>query len=115
VEKQPAAYQRKPSGERRLMVAGLELCELRRRAGISLDDVIGRTKISRRFLLAIEEGCYEELPGGVFTRSYLRQYAEAVGVEPQLLLDHCQKNSGPVETRAAATPRPWLKVLLSGL
>src|SRR5262245_24772793 len=54
--------------------------ELRR---ISLDDVAERTKISRRYLEAIEEGRYDRLPGETFVRGFIRSYAQSVGLDPE--------------------------------
>jgi cytoskeletal protein RodZ len=84
---------------------------------VTLDQVIERTKISRRFLEAIEAGRYDELPGGVFSRSYLKQYAEAVGLETRLLLEHYEKkapNERGADVAAPVGPR-WMKSLLPGL
>jgi len=57
------------------------------RARISLEDIMAETKISRRFLEAIEAGRYEELPGGVFAVNYIRQYAWMTGYDAELILD----------------------------
>jgi cytoskeletal protein RodZ len=40
-----------------------------------------------RYLQAIERGEFEKLPGGIYTTSYIRQYAEAAGCDQKLLLD----------------------------
>jgi hypothetical protein len=50
---------------------------------ISLDEVAERTKISRRYLEAIEEGRYDRLPGETFVRGFIRSYAQSVGLDPQ--------------------------------
>jgi transcriptional regulator with XRE-family HTH domain len=50
---------------------------------ISLDDVAERTKISRRYLEAIEEGQYDRLPGEIFVRGFIRSYAQSVGLDPE--------------------------------
>jgi cytoskeleton protein RodZ len=49
---------------------------------ISLDDVAERTKISRRYLEAIEEEQYDRLPGETFVRGFIRSYAQSVGLDP---------------------------------
>lgn len=64
---------------------GLE--QLRRRRGLSLQQIAESTKISTFFLQAIETGQFEKLPGGLFNRSYIRQYAAAVGIAEKRLLD----------------------------
>lgn len=55
---------------------------------------MAETKISRRFLEAIEEGRYEELPGGVFAVSYIQQYARLTGYDAEAILQHYRSQSG---------------------
>lgn len=50
---------------------------------ISLDEVAERTKISRRYLEAIEQGQYDRLPGEAFVRGFIRSYAQSIGLDPQ--------------------------------
>src|SRR6476620_9006724 len=49
---------------------------------ISLEKVSLETKIGVRLLEAIEAEHFEKLPGGVFRRSFVLQYARALGVGP---------------------------------
>lgn len=70
----------------------LNLAVLRQKAGVSLDEIINSTKISRRFLLAIEEGDYDKLPGGVFNINYIRQYAHAIGQDAEMILEDYQRH-----------------------
>ena len=67
----------------------------RKLAGVSLEDIAATTKISVRFLKAIEAGEYEKLPGGIFTTSYLRQYAAAIGYDEAALLEHYDRKMNP--------------------
>ena len=60
---------------------------LRRQKGISLDAIAAETRISKRYLEAIEEGAFTRLPGGIYDVSYIRQYARAVDFDEQELLD----------------------------
>ena len=64
----------------------LRLEEIRKRRGVSLEQISDRTKISTRFLRAIETEEFEKLPGGVFSTSYIRQYASSIGVAENELL-----------------------------
>src|SRR6266481_4102613 len=64
----------------------LGLSRLRDAAGISLEAIAAGTKISLRFLRAIEAEEFELLPGGIFNTSYLRQYASAIGYDEGNLL-----------------------------
>ena len=50
--------------------------------GVSLREIADNTKISIRFLEALEEDRVDVLPGGLFPRSFVRQYATFVGLDP---------------------------------
>src|ERR1700761_9138636 len=73
----------------------LDLARFRKRAGITLDDIAQGTKISSRFLRAIEDEQFELLPGGIFSTSYLRQYAAAVGYDEEALLAYYVRKTNP--------------------
>lgn len=73
----------------------LGLNHLRTQAGVTLDEIVAKTKIGLHFLRAIEAGEYEKLPGGIFTTSYLRQYAAAIGYDESALLEHYQQKMNP--------------------
>ncbi len=64
----------------------LHLAARREKAGVSLEDIVLRTKITPRFLRAIEDENFQLLPGGIFTTSYIRQYADALGLDVEELL-----------------------------
>jgi cytoskeletal protein RodZ len=75
----------------------LDLARFRKKAGVSIEDIAEETKISLRFLRAIEEEEFEKLPGGIFSTSYLRQYATAIGYdEAQLLMHYDGKMNPPI-------------------
>ena len=73
----------------------LDLSRFRKKAGISLEQIVERTKISSRFLRAIESEEFDKLPGGIFTTSYLRQYAAAIGYDEDALLLHYNSKMNP--------------------
>lgn len=54
---------------------------------LSLDDIATRTRIPARFLAAIEADDLSQFPGIVFARNFVRQYAVALGLDPEPLLD----------------------------
>ena len=56
----------------------LGLATIRRNRGISLRQIAESTKIGIRSLEAIEQGEFKKLPGGIYTTSYIRQYARAI-------------------------------------
>ncbi|HTX36147.1 MAG TPA: helix-turn-helix domain-containing protein [Bryobacteraceae bacterium] len=64
----------------------LGLATIRRNRGISLQQIAESTKISVRCLEAIERGDFRKLPGGIYTTSYLRQYARAIDYDEANLL-----------------------------
>lgn len=88
--KKPSAPVHFSPSERRL-----DLARARKRAGISLEDIAEETKISLRFLRAIEEEEFKNLPGGIFSTSYLRQYATAIGYDEAELLAHYARKMNP--------------------
>jgi cytoskeleton protein RodZ len=51
--------------------------------GIALRDISEQTRISMRYLEAIEADDYRRLPGGIFNRSFIRAYAKFVGFDEQ--------------------------------
>jgi cytoskeletal protein RodZ len=54
----------------------------REKRGIALIDVAATTKMSKAALLAIERDDVKALPGGIFTRAFVRSYAQALGLDP---------------------------------
>lgn len=82
---------------------GLKLAAIRQERGLSLDQIAETTKISLRFLRAIEAEKFEELPGGIFRTSYLRQYARCVGCDEGELLARFREKMNLSEM---ATPQP---------
>jgi cytoskeleton protein RodZ len=57
----------------------------RLKQGLDLQKLSDITKISTRMLQAMEVGDLSKLPGGVFTRSFFKQYAIALGLDPAAL------------------------------
>ncbi|GIO22032.1 helix-turn-helix domain-containing protein [Oceanobacillus sp. J11TS1] len=71
------------------MDVGEKLKEARLAKDISLDSLQEKTKIQKRYLVAIEEGKFEVLPGKFYTRAFIKEYASAVGINPdELVTDH---------------------------
>lgn len=64
----------------RLADLGTRLCQLREQQAISLEEVAGKTRIQPRLLRAIEQGKIEQLPEPVYIHSFIRQYADAIGL-----------------------------------
>jgi cytoskeleton protein RodZ len=62
---------------------GAHLRQAREQRGVSLHDIATRTKISVLVLEALERNDVSRLPGGIFTRAFVRAYAQEVGLEPE--------------------------------
>ena len=69
------------------MDVGAKLKEARLSSGISLDSLQETTKIQKRYLVAIEEGNLHILPGKFYARAFIKEYATAVGLDPNELLE----------------------------
>ena len=66
---------------------GTILKEARIAKNLSLDDLQEITKIQKRYLIGIEEGNYSLMPGNFYVRAFIKQYAEAVGLDPEELFE----------------------------
>jgi cytoskeletal protein RodZ len=79
--------------------------------GITLREIAEATKISRRFLQALEQDRIDVLPGGLFPRAFVRQYARYLGLDAEKLVAEYLYLHGeaPVERRPPP-PRRQLKV-----
>ncbi|WP_243289813.1 helix-turn-helix domain-containing protein [Bacillus sp. FJAT-47783] len=63
------------------------LKEARLEKNYSLDELQQITKIQKRYLVGIEEGNYAVMPGNFYVRAFIKQYAEAVGLDPEELFE----------------------------
>jgi cytoskeleton protein RodZ len=77
---------RSPVMDDERLTAGAILSKARGTLGFSVLDVARHLKIAPEQVEALEADAYDELPGRVFVRGFLRNYAKLVGVDPQSLL-----------------------------
>jgi transcriptional regulator with XRE-family HTH domain len=75
------------SADRRVGDFGSKLREARERKGVSLREIANATKISVRALEALERNDISHLPGGIFSRSFVRAYAAEAGLNPDETVD----------------------------
>ena len=61
---------------------GARLREAREKRGVSLRQIAVKTRISVMSLEALERSDLSRLPGGIFTRAFIRAYAQEVGLDP---------------------------------
>jgi len=73
--------------DRRIGDFGSKLREARERKGVSLREIASATKISVRALEALERNDISHLPGGIFSRSFVRAYAAETGLDPDTTVD----------------------------
>ena len=71
---------------------GETLREARMRQRLDIADVESRTKIRAKYLRALENEEWSLLPGPTFVRTFLRTYAEVVGIDPHLLVEEYRLN-----------------------
>jgi len=83
---------------------GQELQTARLGLRMTIDDLQQQTRIQRRYLLAIEDGRFEVLPGPFYIQAFIKQYADAVGLNGNALLrqhqDEIPKNQVVVNRKA---------------
>jgi cytoskeleton protein RodZ len=76
---------------------GTRLKQERERRGMTLEEIAVSTKIGTRMLAALEEGKYEQLPGGIFNKGFVRAYARQLQLdEEQAVADYMTATGTPV-------------------
>ena len=56
------------------------LKKIRISSGLEIGDISRATCITTRYIRAIEEGDFSEIPGDIYTRGYIKEYAKYLGV-----------------------------------
>ena len=74
--------------------------------GVPLDEIAKSTKISISYLRALEEGRFQDLPGEVFIKGFIRSYGQAIGSNvDELMAAYHETGSKPEDTETShATP-----------
>jgi cytoskeleton protein RodZ len=79
---------------------GARLKREREQRKITLDDISLATKIGTRFLAALEEEHFDQLPGGIFNKGFVRAYARHLGIdENQAIADFVAASAPTVPER----------------
>lgn len=74
--------------------------------GVDLRDIAEATNISLRFLQALEQDRTDVLPGGIFPKAFVRQYATYLGLDPdRLVAEYVYSHGGAVGEGGAAPAR----------
>jgi cytoskeleton protein RodZ len=91
---------------------GTHLREAREKRGVSLRQIATSTRISLRTLEALENNEIKKLPGGIFSRAFVRSYAQEIGLDPdetvrefvhQFPLEHVTAGTKSANDRVVAT------------
>jgi cytoskeletal protein RodZ len=109
-----------PIGERRAPMAtprklGEILLMARQSKGIELERAARDTKIRGRYLAALESGEFRELPGAVYTKGFLRNYAQYLGLDPDVVVAHYKRELGGRPTERVAVVMKTLRAPRAGL
>lgn len=102
---------------------GQDLKQEREKRGISLEEISRSTRISYRFLQAIENDNYDLLPGGFFNKAFLRAYLQYLGLEEKPYLDryetiYRQKITAPkkeAQKNQTIKTFPWVRIFFTFL
>jgi len=103
---------------------GEHLKREREMRGVSLEEIAAATRINTRFLEAIENERWDQLPGGVFNRGFIRSVARYLGMDEDALvaeydLDAISNGNSGAHARPASPipvqqmPRNWRPAVLA--
>lgn len=87
---------------------GEKLRLAREARGIALREISEQTRISMRYLEAIEGDDYKRLPGGIFNRSFIRAYAKFIGYDEHAAIEdytRTLRERGEDDEDTSAKPR----------
>jgi cytoskeletal protein RodZ len=89
--------------------------------GISLEEVCAATRISMKFLEALENGDWNKLPGGVFRRGFIRAISRFLGLDEESMVAEYAQETHDVAESVATVPiagldrRHWLLSLCAAI
>jgi len=88
--------------------------------GVTLDEVSAATRIKTSFLEAIENGRWEELPGGAFNRGFIRATSRFLGLDEDGMVAEYSLETGaviqirPLDKPNGAMPRDYRPAAIAG-
>jgi cytoskeletal protein RodZ len=92
---------------------GETLRDERLRRNLDLEQISQELRISTRFLKAIESDQFDKLPGGIFTKSFVRQYARLLGLDEEKIAAEIDRFLEPRPDSPAAQEN--LRLVVSGI
>ena len=66
---------------------GPNLRRIRVQRGVSLKQLADKTKVAETLWAGLERNDFSRWPNGIFARAYVREYAKAIGVDPETTVD----------------------------
>ena len=90
---------------------GARLKREREKRKITLDDISVATKIAPRFLTALESDQFDQLPGGIFNKGFVRSYASHLGLDENQTIADFVAASAPVVPEVPLEEAPVLASL----
>lgn len=74
--------------------------------GLTLQEVHMSTKISTKYIRAIESGEFQTMPGDAYARGFINTYASALGLDGALLVAQYKRETGQPEDELSEQPEP---------
>jgi transcriptional regulator with XRE-family HTH domain len=90
---------------------GPNLRRIRIQRGIAMERIAQDTNIAQDLLEGLERNDFSEWPVGIFARAYVRQYAYAVGVDPDSTVDEFCRYFAPGDRRAEGVIREHAEIV----
>jgi cytoskeletal protein RodZ len=97
---------------------GQQIRSYRTDAGVEVPDLAKRTRIGVRYLQSLEDGSFDELPGPVFVKGFIRAVCAELGRDPfplMDLVDQIHVEESPEETDSSNGPKRITPLILSGV
>jgi cytoskeletal protein RodZ len=83
-------------------MVGYTLRQERERQNLSIEDIEQGTSIRALYIEAIEGGEYDKLPGKVYTKGFIKNYANFLGMDADLVIKEFQTDMAELEAEAQA-------------
>jgi len=86
---------------------GAHLRQQREKKGVSLRTIANQTKIKLSMLEGLERDDIRQWPAGIFRRAYVREYAQAIGLDPDVVVrEFVEHYPAPIEVPEPPPPQP---------
>jgi flagellar biosynthesis protein FlhG len=103
-EARPSTETPEPVIDTTAEITGAFLRKVREIRGLELNDIAQRTKISERYLRALEEEQFGDMPAAVYVRGYVTEYARALRLDPQRVAESYLTRYRAKQPKAAPAP-----------